>query len=63
MSYRDLDMEKAKKYVLERTDLFGGIGLAGLNSRELVRSEIDCDGYVNYIYRICDEKENSVILK
>jgi 5-methylthioribose kinase len=63
MAYRDLDVEKAKEYVLERTDLFGGTGPAGLNVRELVRSEIDGDGYVNYIYRIWDDKGNSVILK
>jgi 5-methylthioribose kinase len=63
MPYRDLDVEKAKKYVLERTDLFGGAGPAGLHARELVRSESDGDGYVNYVYRIRDERGNSVILK
>jgi 5-methylthioribose kinase len=61
MPYRDLDAEKAKKYVLEHTNLFGGH--VPLKSRELGRNEIDGDGYVNYIYRIWDDEGNSVILK
>jgi 5-methylthioribose kinase len=63
MSYQDLDTEKAKEYVLKHTDLFSGAGLVDLNSRELVRSEIDGDGYVNYVYRIWDDRGDSVILK
>lgn len=61
MSYRDLNPDKVRQYIAEKTSLFpAGVSLS---VTEITRNEVDGDGYVNYIYRICDEKGNSVILK
>jgi 5-methylthioribose kinase len=61
MLYRDLDTEKVKKYVLECGGLFEDG--ADLGIRELGRNETDGDGYVNHIYRVWDDRGNSVIIK
>jgi 5-methylthioribose kinase len=56
-----LDSDKAKEYVLERTNLFvpGDV----LSVRELGRNEADGDGYVNHIYRVWNDAGDSVIVK
>ena len=58
MLYRDLDTEKAKRYILERTDLFPKG--AALSAYEFGRNESDGDGYVNYVFRVWEDKGRSV---
>ena len=61
MLYRDLDTEKAKRYILECTDLFPRD--ATLFAYEFGRNERDGDGYVNYVFRVWEDKGRSVIIK
>ena len=61
MLYRDLDTEKAKRYILECTDLFPKD--ATLFAYEFGRNESDGDGYVNYVFRVWEDKGRSVIIK
>jgi 5-methylthioribose kinase len=61
MDYRDLDSEKVKQYVSEKTSLFPRG--ASLTASEIGRSEVDGDGYVNFIYRVKDGAGNSLIVK
>jgi len=61
MEHRDLNPAKVKRYIAENTSLFpAGTELA---VSEIGRNEVDGDGYVNYIYRVCSANGNSVILK
>jgi 5-methylthioribose kinase len=61
MSYLDLDTDKAKKYVAERTSLFAPG--TDIHVRELGRNDVDGDGYVNHVYRAWDDSGHSVIVK
>lgn len=62
MIYLDLSPETVKSYLAERTGLFDENAV--LSVRELDRNEYDGDGYVNFIYRVQDEKSGkSLIVK
>jgi len=62
MTYRDLDTESVKSYLAERTSLFPKDAVVG--ARELGRNETDGDGYVNFLFRVWDEKTGrSAIVK
>ena len=59
MPYKDLTPEKAVRYIREQTTLFAPD--AQLRVHEINHEE--GNGYVNYLYQITDEHNQSVILK
>lgn len=61
MAYQDLNADSVKTYLLENTHLFSKN--ARLQVYEIGDGEDDGDGYVNFLYRVWDEKGKSVIVK
>lgn len=61
MAYQDLNANTVTTYLLEKTTLFSKN--ACLQVYEIGDGEDDGDGYVNFLYRVWDEKGQSVIVK